>query len=79
MSVNAEIIERLDRIEKTVNNKDLIIGLQGLANYLGVSIGTAKNLKKDGIIPYSHLGRACIFLKSDVIDILKKHPNYHES
>lgn len=40
--------------------------ITGLAQYLGCSIQTVHNLKKDGAIPFYKLGRNVFFKKSEI-------------
>lgn len=69
-----EIITRLDRIEVAIQKTDdLIVGMAALADYLQCSLQTVIKIKKNKIIPYSHLGRSTIWLKSDVIKAIRNN------
>ena len=41
--------------------KKLIRGIKGLANYLGISLVTAQNIKNSGKISYTQFGRIVLF------------------
>lgn len=62
--------------EKTINheskNEEFIVGLQGLSDFLGVSIATALRIKKK--IPHYQMGRTLRFKKSEVLVALSKNP-----
>lgn len=73
--VKAAVLEALSEIQpqQQPTKPDTIIhGLQGLANYLGVGITTAWNLKKSGKIPYYQAGKKIFFKESEVLKATSK-------
>ncbi|MDD3875845.1 MAG: DUF3853 family protein [Bacteroidales bacterium] len=48
----------------------LIYGINGLAQYLKVSVPTAQKIKNSGKVPYSQAQRTIIFRKTDVLEAL---------
>lgn len=50
--------------------EECIIGLQGLADYLGVSRQTAWSIKNQNIIPYYKVGRMYYFRAQEILDAI---------
>ena len=52
---------------------NLIRGIQGLAEFLGVSSVTAIRMKNKKLFPYMQHGRVLLFKPEEVLDGLSKH------
>lgn len=59
--------------DNTKNEQKLIRGINGLAEFLGVSIPTAMKMKKNKLFPYIQYGRTLIFKPNEVLDGLSKN------
>ena len=65
-------------INKENNNLKFIRGINGLAEYLGISRSKAQKLKNENAIPYVQDGRMILFDPRKVDEALtKKAPHYH--
>lgn len=65
-------------INKENNNLKFIRGINGLAEYLGISRSKAQKLKNENAIPYVQDGRMILFDPRKVDEALtKKTPHYH--
>ena len=58
--------------EKKTEGSRIIHGLQGLAEYFGVSKATAQKIKSSGNIRYRQIGRKIIFFEKEIDEDLKK-------
>jgi len=54
---------------------ECIYGLQGLADYLGVSRKTAWNIKNQNRIPYYQVGRKIYFKESEILEAMSNRSN----
>ncbi len=73
--VKAAVLEALSESKPQQQNKEpenIIHGLQGLADFLGVGITTAWSLKKAGKIPYYQAGKKLFFKQSEVLAATSK-------
>ena len=65
-------------INKENNNLKFIRGINGLAEYLGISRSKAQKLKNENAIPFVQDGRMILFDSRKVDEALtKKAPHYH--
>lgn len=56
----------------------VIKGIQGLADFLGVSKSVAQKMKNEGIVPYCQYDRVVLFKPDEVLEALKKiTPKYN--
>jgi hypothetical protein len=70
----SEEVKRLS----TVTTPSVIKGIQGLADFLGISKSVAQKMKNDGVIPYCQYDRVVLFMPDEVITALKKiTPKYN--
>lgn len=60
-------------MEKPKSETNLIRGIQGLAEFLGVSNVTAIRMKNKKLFPYMQHGRVLLFKPDEVLDGLSKH------
>ena len=51
-------------------HNECICGLGGLAEYLGVCVKTAFNIKKSKRIPYYQIGRKIYFKESEILEAM---------
>lgn len=58
--------------EKQKSDQSLIRGIQGLAEFLGVSQPTAIRMKNKKLFPYIQYGRVLLFKPNEVLDGLSK-------
>lgn len=73
--VKAAVLEALSEIQpqqSTPKEDNIIHGLQGLADYLGVGVTTAWSLKKSGKIPFYSAGKKCFFKESEILAATSK-------
>lgn len=72
-----------EEVAKVVNNKEnnnlkFIRGINGLAEYLGISRSKAQKLKNENAIPYVQDGRMILFDPCKVDEaLIQKTPHYH--
>lgn len=71
------IIERLNRIEKVINEKQSglesqYIGNQEFLKIMGISKRTAQTWRDEGIFPFSQIGGKIYYCKNDVVKTLEK-------
>lgn len=72
-----------EEVAKVVNNKEnnnlkFIRGINGLAEYLGISRSKAQKLKNENAIPYVQDGRMILFDPRKVDEaLIQKTPHYH--
>ena len=65
-------------INKENNNLKFIRGINGLAEYLGISKSKAQKLKNENAIPFVQDGRMILFDPRKVDEaLIKKTPHYH--
>lgn len=65
-------------INKENNNLKFIRGINGLAEYLGISRSKAQKLKNENAIPYVQDGRMILFDPRKVDEaLIQKTPHYH--
>lgn len=75
--VVAEEIAKIT-INKENNNLKFIRGINGLAEYLGISKSKAQKLKNENAIPFVQDGRIILFDPRKVDEaLIKKTPHYH--
>ena len=74
--VKEAVLEVLSELNLTghsaTSTNKTIYGLQGLADFLGVGVTTAWNLKKSGKIPYYQAGKKVFFKENDVLEATLK-------
>jgi len=57
----------LPKYESTVTERgEKLIGMRGLANYIGCGLNTAQKLKDDGKVPYSQIYNRFYFYSNEV-------------
>ena len=73
------IMDRLDRIEKLVQQPQKINGITGLAEFLGCSTKSAFKLKESGKLTIRRVGRKLIFLDTEVLEAIKETNNHKKA
>lgn len=79
-SLKEEIRALTEEVKKlsSVATPSVIKGIQGLADFLGVSKSVAQKMKNEGIVPYCQYDRVVLFEPNEVLEALKKvTPKYN--
>ena len=72
--LRALLSEASPRVEERADDGEMVYGLKGLAELLGVSLSTAQSLRNSGRIKSATVqsGRKLAFRKHKVLDILSR-------
>ena len=78
-----ELLRRVEALAGGVENLSsastpVIKGIQGLANFLGISRSVAQKMKNEGVVPYIQYDRVVLFEPNKVLEALAaKTPRYN--
>ena len=78
-----ELLKRVDTLTENVKqlssaSTPVIKGIQGLADYLGISKSVAQKMKNEGIIPCIQYDRIVLFQPEKVLEALEAQtPKYN--
>lgn len=80
----ADLLRKLEALTEevkclsSVSTPAVIKGIQGLADFLGISKSIAQKMKNEGVIPYVQYDRVILFEPNKVLDALASQtPKYN--